>query len=202
MHMRALALAAVAVCIGMTMGGVASARTWNDPAGRVTFDAPAGWVTSPDTRVDGFTYVITGNANNECHVVAFLNANTASTPPARIKVVGADPTRFTNESWTTTLNQIQRVFPGNSAHVNSTSADTSQFWPIQRAEVQGPERVVHAAMTIRPGVEIVTLCMTYDGAEPTATYDAFIRSVGHPNDATWQAAAEAAPVPATPAPAH
>ncbi len=200
--MRALALAAVAVCIGMTAGGVASARTWNDPAGRVTFDAPSGWVTSPDTRVDGFTYVITGNANNECHVVAFPNANTTASPPARIKQAGADPARFTAQTWATTLNQIQRVFPNNSANVQSTTVDTSQFWAIQRAEVQGPERTVHAAMTIRPGVEIVTLCMTYDGADPTSTYDTFIRSVGNPNDATWQAAAEAAPAPATPAPAH
>lgn len=187
--MRARALTAVAVCLGL-MVGVAYAAPWNDPHGRITFNAPAGWSTSASRRADqnAMTYVISGTANNECHVLAVPNATTANNSPANVRTNSADSTRFTNEVWAQSLNRFTDVFPNNSAQVQSTSVDTSGFWPIQRAEVQSPERIVHAAMTFRPGFEIVIMCMTYGGADRTEVYDAFIRSVGHPNDAAWQAA--------------
>lgn len=196
--MRAFALAATAVCFGLMLGGTASARPWSDPQGRVTFDAPAGWSTMVSRSADQsqFTYVISGTANNECQVAAVPNAATASHQPASVRAQGADPARFTNEIWAQSLNRFNTVFPDNSAQIESTSADTSGAWPIQRAEARSPERAVHAAMIFRPGVEIVVMCMTYDGADRTDLYDAFIRSIGHPNDATWGAAPAAAPAPA------
>ncbi len=193
--MRVTALAAAAVCIGLLAGGVAAARVWNDPNGRVTFDAPNGWATSPENNAS-LTYVITGNANNECHVVATPNAGTSRATAAQIRAASAEDARFGNETWTRVLNGIPTVFPGNSANVQSRSLDSSGAWPIQRAEVQGPERLVHAAMQLRPGFDIITLCMTYGGADRTDLYDAFIHSVGHPNDAQWAAEATAAPAPA------
>lgn len=201
--MRVTALAAVAVCIGLSMG-VASARPYNDPQGRVTFDNPAGWSTIVSRQVNQsqYSYLVTGTANNECQVAAIPNPATASHTPASVKTNSADITRFTNEVWATSLNRFP-VFPDNSAQVQSTSVDTSGFWPIQRAEVQSPERVVHAAMEFRPGLEIVVMCMTYDGPDRTDAYDTFIKSVSTSHDAEWEAAAAAAaPAPAAPAPQH
>lgn len=209
--MRVTALAAFAVCIGLSMG-VASARPYNDPQGRVSFDNPAGWSTIVSRQVNQsqYSYLVTGTANNECQVAAIPNPATASHTPASVKTNSADSTRFTNDVWATSLNRFSEVFPDNSAQVQSTSVDTSGFWPIQRAEVQSPERVVHAAMEFRPGFEIVVMCMTYDGPDRTDVYDTFIRSVNTSQDAAWEAAAAAAaaatpapaPAPAAPAPHH
>jgi hypothetical protein len=198
--MRLKALAAVAVCIGLSVG-VASARPYNDPQGRVSFDNPAGWSTlvSRSVNQSQYTYLVTGTANNECQVAAIPNPATASLSPASVKANAADITRFGNDIWATSLNRFPQVFPDNSAQVQSTSTDSSGFWPIQRAEVRSSEHLVHAAMEFRPGLEIVVMCLTYDGADPTNTYDTFIRSVSTSHDAEWQAAAEATPAPAAPA---
>jgi hypothetical protein len=83
------------------------------------------------------------------------------------------------------------VFPSNSAQFVSRSSDTSGFWPFQRAELRNGERAVHGAMQVRPGMDLIAMCLTYGGADTTAVYDALIRSFGTPNDATLQAAAEA-----------
>jgi hypothetical protein len=61
---------------------------------------------------------------------------------------------------------------------------------------------VHAALQLRPGFDLITLCMTYDGSDPVEVYNNVIRSVAHPNDAAFEAAATpAAPTP-TPVPAN
>ena len=205
--MRAIAIAAV-ICVGMSLGGVAAAREWTDPAGRLKFDAPNGWVTTQERGQnpgDTFTYVISGTANNECHFLAQPNPGTASATPANVRRSAADASRFDTAAWTRTLNGVTSVFPGNTASVLSSSVDTSGFWPVQRAEVQSPRRLVHASIQLRPGFDLITLCQTYDGADPVGLYNTVSRAVGHANDATWQAAAEAAPVAAVeataPAPA-
>jgi hypothetical protein len=48
---------------------------------------------------------------------------------------------------------------------------------------------VTAALQSRPGIDLMAFCWSYAG-DATATFDALFRSVSHPNDATWQAAAE------------
>jgi hypothetical protein len=179
----------------MTFGGVAAAREWTDPAGRLKFDAPNGWVTTQErgqNAGDTFTYVISGTANNECHFLAQPNPGTASAAPENVRRSAADPARFDTATWTRSLNGITSVFPGDSASILSTSLDSSGFWPVQRAEAQSPRRLVHASIQLRPGFDLITLCMTYDGADPVDLYNTVSRSVGHPNDAAFQAAAEAA----------
>jgi hypothetical protein len=60
---------------------------------------------------------------------------------------------------------------------------------MQRAQFGGAERPVTAALQSRPGIDLMAFCWSY-GGDATATFDALFRSVSHPNDATWQAAAE------------
>ncbi len=190
--MRARALAAVCG-VALLVAGVATAETWSDPQGRVTFEAPRGWSTQA-RRADGFTAVISGTADNECQIIAQPNDATAAATPAAVRTAAADDTQFTPEAWTRIANSMPSIFPGSSASVLSRSSETNGAWPIQRAEIQSPERVVHAAMQLRPGVDIIVMCMTYGGTDATSTYDAVIRSIAHPGDAAWAAAA------ATPAP--
>jgi hypothetical protein len=202
--MRALAFAAAAAAIALL--SVADARPWADPAGRLTIDVPQGWAINQPAHGPGeFSYVIAGNANNECQFLAIANPGTASASPGAIRRMGADAARFGTDVWARGLGQFNDIFRnGVTPTIASTSVDTSSFWPIQRAEATAGTRPIHGALQMRPGIEIFAACLTYDGAEPTALYDQVIRSVAHPNDATWRAAAEAeaaaAPAPAAPAP--
>lgn len=197
--MRKSALAAAVMCIGILAGGSAAAEPWNDPAGRVSFDAPRGWVIDVH-RANPDTIVIAGNANNECYVLAVPNNGTRSASVARVIAGNTGP--LSNSAWAGLANAVTPVFPEGNARVVSQTVDTSGLWPIQRAELSGAARPVTAVMSSRPGIEITALCWTYGGPDATATYEAFFRSLSHPNDAEWAAAAQAAQPTPAPAPAQ
>ena len=186
--MRALLLA-TSLGIGL-LAGVASAADFTDSAQRMKFDAPAGWTTSQE-RSDGFSYVVTGTANNECHLLARPNTATASAPAESIRRAAANDAQFGQDQWLRIANSMSPVFPNNSAQFVSRTTDSSGFWPIQRAELRNAERTVHGAMQIRPGMDWSVMCQTYDGPDTSEGYGAIIHSLGTPNDATLQAAAEA-----------
>jgi hypothetical protein len=187
--MMRVSLIAATLGLGLVAGGLASAAPWNDPNGRLVFDAPQGWATTVEQSGD-YTYVVSGTANNECHIIARPNAATASSTPEAVRRATGNDAQFQAQQWTVIANGMSSIFPNNSANVLSRSQDTSGFWPIQRAEIQGPERLVHAALQLRPGWDLLSFCMTYDGADSLATYDPVIRSVAHPNDAALRAQAE------------
>ncbi|MFZ2030260.1 MAG: hypothetical protein WAU68_08130 [Vitreimonas sp.] len=182
--MRALKIAAI-VGVGMTIAGVAFAGPWTDPAGRVNFTAPSGWVTQVQ-RANPQTIVLTGNANDECYVMATPNPNTASANADRVHRA-VDP--ISPDAWVTAANAITPMFPNHSAHLTSQSVDTSGFWPIQRAQFTSAARPVIAALTSRPGLDLMAMCWTYGGADATATYESLFRSLSNSQDATWQASA-------------
>lgn len=197
--MRKSALAAAAVCIGMALAATASARVWNDDAGRVSFDSPSSWTvdvqrTSPDT------IVLVGNADQECFVLAVPNSGTSSASATRVRA--GLQSQIENAAWESLANAVSPMFPSRNARVTNKSVDTSGFWPIQRAEITGAERPVTAALISRPGMDISAFCWSYGGPDATATYEAFFRSLSHPNDAAWRAEIEAAAPPAAPAPAQ
>ncbi len=198
--MRLFAIAAIAGLGLAAVTGAASARVWTDPAGRLTFDAPAGWTVEQQQAPD-FTYVLAFTADRECHLIAMPGPGTAAASPGRVRAAAADAARFNQEQWIRVANSVPPAFPDDSAVFVSQSTETSQFWPIQRAELRNAERVVHGAIQIRPGIELWTFCMSFGGSDAASNFDGVIRSVGTPNDAALQTAAEAeAPAPA-PAPA-
>ena len=107
--MRAFALAAATAALALM--GVAEARPWADPAGRLTFDAPAGWaVNQPPGSPANLSYVIAGNANNECQFLATTNSVTAAAQPARVRTLSGDTTRFNNDFWTRALASFTDIF--------------------------------------------------------------------------------------------
>jgi hypothetical protein len=98
------------------------------------------------------------------------------------------------------------MFPTNSAQLASQSVDTTGYWPIHIGQFTAPDRPVLAAVTTRPGMDLVAFCWTYGGPDATNIYQTFFHSLAHPNDAAWQAAGEQeaaarAAQPAAPAPA-
>jgi hypothetical protein len=183
--MRVLKIAAI-VGVGMTIAGVAFAGPWTDPAGRVNFTAPSGWVTQAQHSPANQTTVLTGNANDECYVFTSLNASTANAAPNRVHAL-TDP--MSASDWATIANAVTPMFPHHNASATGMTVETAGFWPIQRAQMGGAERPILAALTRRPGVDLVAMCWTYGGADATATYESVFRSLSNSSDATWQAAA-------------
>lgn len=183
--MRKFALAA-ALGVGLTVG-VAQAEQWTDPNGRVTFDKPSGWQAETAGSQTAQTIVLLFNASNDCYVFAAPNAATAGS--------SADAARNTRDplsasAWQTAAGAIRDFFPpGSTPTVTSQTVDTSGFWPVQRAQLQGPSRTVFGAVQARPGFELRAFCSSTSGAESPAFAQIF-NSLSHPNDATWRAQAD------------
>jgi hypothetical protein len=180
--MRKLALAA-ALSVGLVAGGVASAEQYNDPNGRLTFNAPAGWRVQP-RAAGGQTAVLAFNASNDCYFFGADNPATASSS-AEAAMNTRDP--ITPQAWVTYASPIRDFFEGSPATLVSQSVDTSGAWAVQRAELRGPSKTVYGAVLIRPGVEIRAFCA---GGNSAAAYDSIFASLAHPNDAAWQQAAQ------------
>lgn len=185
--MRKATLAAAAAVIVMAATSTAFAEPWSDPSGRVSFNKPDGWTVNQefgDTPTDSYTYVIAGDASNECHVMAQPNPGTIAASADAVRRANADGARFTPEVWTQIANGVGNIFPNRSASVLTNTTEGAQ-WPIQRAEIQSSARLVYSSMQLRPGTDILTFCMNYEGAPRADLFDALIRSVGHPNDAVY-----------------
>jgi hypothetical protein len=192
MRISALRTALGALATLALLTSAASAETWRDPNGRVTFDAPRGWVMEV-LRANPSTIVIAGSANNECYIMAVPNPGTAN--------ASADAMRnrvepITAAAWAAVANSISSMFPHDTAVVDTQSLDTSGYWPINRATLSGGERPVIGALTARPGVDLIALCWTYAGADATATYEAVFRSLAHPSYPNEGPAAEPTLAPA------
>lgn len=190
--MRKFALAALAGLALAAASGAAAARTWNDPAGRMIFDAPDGWSVM-EQRATNMTYVIVGTADNECHVIAAQHPETATMTVDQIINIGGNDANYTDEAWVRIGATMPMVF-SSPPQLASKREDTNAGWPLQLAQLQG-ERLVHSAVQLRPGLDLFAFCQTYEGADPVATYDALIRSIRTPNDQALLSQATPAPGP-------
>lgn len=179
--MRKLALAAICG-VGLMAAGVAAAEQFNDPGGRLTFNAPAGWRVQQRANPNQ-TVVLAFNATNDCYFFGVPNPGTANSSANAVRN-SRDP--LAAASWVQVAAPITDFFEGQAPTLVSQSVDTSGFWPVQRAELRGPSKTVYAAILNRPGVEIRAFCA---GGSSGASYDPIFASLAHPNDATWQAQA-------------
>jgi hypothetical protein len=181
---RVMILAA-AVLATTTMG--AAAAPWSDPAGRLVFDAPSGWIVAPQAS-DTFTYAVALGNTSECHVFASPRAATASATPDRVRVAGQ--TQLEPTAWISIASMLPNIFQGD-VQVTSQAVDTRPFWPVQTATLRSTNgRNVHAAIQFRPGFELWSFCQTFSGADEVGAFNALAHSVGTPNDVTLQADAE------------
>jgi hypothetical protein len=188
--MRALALAAV-FGVGLTVAGITSAAAWTDPNGNINIDAPRGWTVRPQ-QISGGTAVLVFTPSSDCYFFGIPNPATANASPT---AAHHSTTPIAPESWIAALNPIGDFVSGGAPTLTSQSVDTSGFWPVQRAQLASGSRVIYGMVQARPGVELRGFC-----SGPDASYDSILNSVSHPNDQTWQAAAEAAAVAAAAAP--
>ena len=179
--MRKTALVAALMCTAM--GGIASADTWTDPAGRVVVDLPAGWQTQ-QRGAPGQTAIIAFNPANDCYIFGVENPATAS---ASANAARNTTTPLAPEAWVTAASGLRDFFGSTAPSVTTQSVDTSGFWPVQRVELAGGSRPVYGALQVRPGFELRGFC---SGAGGPAVFDRIFASMRHPNDASWQGDAE------------
>ncbi len=181
--MRALALAAV-IGAGMTFATPVAAQQFSDSAGRITFTTPSGWrAERQDTEAQ--TVVLLFNASNDCYVFGSPNTVTASASPR--DVIRTTTTPFSPTNWTSTANSIVALVPDRSAELVSQSVDTSRHWPMQRAQFNAAGgKTVYAAITSRPGFDLMAFCSPARGAGSASTYESLFNSLAHPNDAAWE----------------
>lgn len=199
--MRICALALGAAALFFTASASANTSTWTDQAMRLVFTAPQEW--SIDQRVglgmdDTQTFVAIGDETHLCQFNSDANWDTFSHSPGNVhRQVAAG---ISAETWTEALNGFPELFPNQSAEVESTTLDSTEFWPIQRAQARSERGMVIAAFQQRPGVDLVTACLVSDDAQ-REVYEDIIRSVSHPSDSILQSAVEAEllhqPAPAT-----
>ena len=193
--MRALALAAL-IGVGLSLASVAAAEPWNDPNGRLTLNAPSGWRVRPQA-MDGGTAVLAFTPSSDCYFFGIPNPASASSSANAARHTTA---QLTADQWVSAASSVADFVSGGAPTVTSQSVDTSGFWPVQRAQLRSGSRNIFGVIQVRPGFELRGFC-----SGPDASYDAILNTIGHPNDAAWQAQAEAAPAaattPATP-PAH
>ncbi len=190
--MRAFAIAIVAAIMAASVG-VAEAKPWNDTLGRIKLELPRGWEANEFNAVSDAekSYAEFFTPSNDCYLVAFVNANTAMSNPHDVRRYGIDISHFAADLWVRSANGITKVFPNQSAQFVSQSLDETNFWPIQRAVLNNADGAVHAAIQLRPGLDILTFCTSVSGGADAAPFDAILRSIGTPQDADLQAQAEA-----------
>jgi hypothetical protein len=184
--MRTIALAAI-IGAAFTFATPVAAQQFSDSAGRITFNTPSGWRAERQGPT-AQTVVLLFNASNDCYVFGTPNSVTANASPDA--VVRTTTTPIEASAWTNTANSVRDFFSGNSAQLVSQTVDTSRFWPVQRAQFNGAGgKTVYAAMTSRPGFDLMAFCAPASGAGAASSYDTLFNSLAHPNDAAWQQAA-------------
>jgi hypothetical protein len=185
--MRKLALAATIVLGVAAIAAPSLARPWADA--RLVMDIPnAGqWDVVPNTyqsRPDR-SYLETAAPDDDC---AFYSTDAQIANAALARTAITEDARFPPQY----LAQVAGLFPmllpesAGAATVTSNVVETSGPWPIRRLTYRAGDRVTHAAIQWRPGLQLIAMCARYQGAESESSrYDAIFRSIGHPNDAAW-----------------
>lgn len=196
--MRKLALTAIVALSAAALASAASARPWNDA--RLVIDVPSGYTVVDGTHQTAAdrSYVEIAAPDDDCAFYS-TDAQIANVALARSAIL--EDVRFSNEY----LTQVARMFPvlvpdGTTATVTSNTVETNGPWPIRRISYRAGDRVTHAAIQWRPGLQLIAMCSRYQGAESAASrYDNIFRAIAHPNDAAWLAEANAPPPAPTPA---
>ncbi len=171
--MRARALA-IFLGLGLLTSPVA-AEPFSE--GDLALNPPSGWTVQRRNMPNG-TALLAFTPSSDCWFFGIPNAGTAG---ASVAAARGTITPLTAGAWASAAQVAPDFFSGTPS-VLSSSVDTSGFWPVQRATFEGTNGTVHGVIQVRPGAELRGFCMG-----PNASYDAILNTLGHPNDATWEA---------------
>jgi hypothetical protein len=148
--------------------------TWQDPNGRLVFRYPSAWTfTQMQSANEDGVRVAVGPAAFECQIWSLLRPSTAA---ASAEVVHNRYTQpVTDNEWIETVAALNYFRGGVS--ITAHSVDTSGAWPIQHVTLQSPDHVVRGSLQGRPGRELISLCLSFDGQDRSETFDAVERGL-------------------------
>lgn len=176
--MRSLCIA-ITVCVLIASAAVAAEgfSTWTDPSGRLRFDHPSSWSLSPQrTDTPGEVRAMTGAADFECQIFLLPHPSTASATPEALQQTYSRPIPQTE--W---VNMIAPLgYFHTPASVTDASIDASGAWPTQHATLTGDHPPVYATLKARPGIELISVCHSFDGVDRRAVFDQIAASVTTP----------------------
>lgn len=147
---------------------------WVDPSGQLTFFHPTGWQASTlPSQNDGAVRAFTGSGAFECQVWLLPRAQTASWPEDRVRQHYGRA--FAAPTWISVFAPL-RILEGQ-IHVADVTVDDRRSWPTQRATLRGANGEARASLQGRPGLELISLCQSFDGVDRNAVFDVIAASV-------------------------
>jgi hypothetical protein len=152
-------------------------QTWTDPSGRLRFEHPADWPIVPlRTDAPGEVRVMTGAAQYECQMFLLPHAGSASAPPDAVRQHYARPVPQTE--WANMIAPLGYFHAAPT--VQDPSVDVSGAWPVQRATLTGDANPVYATLQGRPGIELISVCHSFDNVDRKTTFDQIAASLSTP----------------------
>lgn len=176
--MRSLCFAiTVTVIIATSAAAAENFSTWTDPTGHLRFEYPSTWSLAPQrTDVPGEVRAMTGAANYECQIFLLPHPSSASATPEALHQMYSHPIAQTE--W---VNMIAPLgYYRLPATVSEATIDASSDWPTQHATLTGDHPPVYATLRAHPGLELISVCHSFDGVDRKELFDQIAASVTTP----------------------
>lgn len=175
--MKHVILAAVFAVIS----GVAFAQedftSWTDPTGALSFRYPSGWTArQQESQTPGAIRVFVGAGDYECQIWRLPHPQSANAPPDAVRQRYTTPIAVTE--WTNIVGALPEFRSGATA--SDISVDTTGPWPTQHAVVHAGDHEARVTLQGRPGLELITLCQSFDSQDRTAIFNEIAVSVEAP----------------------
>ena len=164
--------------------------TFQSSDGRLAFRYPSTWQMHAMPTSDGDIRVFAGSGDYECQVWAITKASSANAS------AGAVRQAYTNvlsaEQWTHMVEPLS-MFQGGVS-VGERSVDTNGAWPVQHVALSSPTNQARGTLQGRPGLELMSLCTSYDDQVRSAQFTAIENSIASPTAEAATTAQPAAPM--------
>ncbi|HVV32002.1 MAG TPA: hypothetical protein VHC73_02145 [Vitreimonas sp.] len=152
-----------------------SADTWRDPQGRLEVTFPHGWtVRERESKTAGAVRVFGGSGDFECQVWSLPTPETAHDTPENSKQRYARAR--TAEQWQNMVAPLN-YFPSGQIQVSDQTVDTSGAWSVEHVTLTGGAQTVRGTFQGRPGLELLSLCASFDDQDRNATFAQIERSI-------------------------
>jgi hypothetical protein len=160
------------------LGGAAFAQeaftTWTDPSGGLSFRYPAGWTArKQESQTPGAIRVFVGAGDYECQIWRLPHSQSANAPPDAVRQRYTTPIAATE--WSNIVGALPEFRTGATA--SDITVDTTGAWPTQHAVVHASEHEARVTLQGRPGLELITLCQSFDDRDRAAVFNQIAASV-------------------------
>lgn len=181
MMLRSIIVSFFASCVlvGAAFAQADNWSTWTDPGNQLRVDHPTAWYVHPMTSLtEGAVRVSVGAADYECQVWSLPRASSATANAEAVRARYARP--ISEADWTEIAGGLPEFRRGLT--VTQQGVDASGAWPLQHVSLVSTEHQARGTIQGRPGRELISICLSYDGQDRTPIFERIERSIGLPSD--------------------